>query len=384
MVEDLVSQGESMKAQTASKRLEVGRHPWRATADELKKFAADALMAANTDREPAWSVADALTETSLRGVDSHGIRLLLHYVKVVQSGRINPAPTLSFTRTGPGAGVVDADHGFGHYAGYFAIDHGIALARENGLAGVSVINSSHFGAAGCYALRAAEQGFLAISLCNSDAFVLPHDGIRPFNGTNPIAFAAPVPNARPLLVDMASSVVPWNRVQDLMNEGRRLPMDVAVDDTGQVTIDPAESTALLPLGGVRFGYKGAALASMIEVLTSVMTGMPYCALIPGMGGPDFTTRRKLGHYFIVIDPSRYVSEDMYKSGMLEYLRDLRSQPTKANAKVLAPGDREWAVADERARLGIPIATQLRIDLNALADRLQIPRIQYEVASPDRE
>lgn len=373
-----------MKAQTASKRVEVGRQHWRATADELKKFAAAALMAAHTDREPAWSVADALTETSLRGVDSHGIRLLMHYVKVVQSGRINPTPQLSFTRTAPGTGIVDADHGFGHYASFFAIDQGIAMARENGLAGISVINSSHFGAAGCYALRAAEQGFVAISLCNSDAFVLPHDGIRPFNGTNPIAFAAPVPNSRPLLVDMASSVVPWNRVQDLMNEGRRLPMDVAVDSGGEMTINPMQSAALLPLGGVRFGYKGAALASMIEVLTSVMTGMPYCALIPGMGGPDFTTRRKLGHYFIVIDPSRYVSDDAYKTGIVEYLRDLRSQPAKGNAKVLAPGDREWTVADERSRLGIPIATQLRMDLNALADRLQISRIQYETPLLDRE
>jgi ureidoglycolate dehydrogenase (NAD+) len=372
-------QGDHMKAQTASKDTEPDRH-WRVTANELRKFAAAALIAARTGPHPAWSVADALIETSLRGVDSHGIRLLPHYVKVVQSGRINPTPQLRFTRSAPGAGIVDADHGFGHYASFFAIDHGIVLARENGLAGISVINSSHFGAAGCYALRAAEQGFLAISLCNSDSFVLPHDGVRPFNGTNPIAFAAPVPNSRPLLVDMASSVVPWNRVQDLMNEGKRLPTDVAVDSAGEVTIEPASSEALLPLGGVRFGYKGAALASMIEVLSSVMTGMPYCALIPGMGGPDFATRRKLGHYFVIIDPSRYVADELYNAGMLEYVHDLRSQPGKGNAKVLAPGDREWAVAKDRTQRGIPIATQLRIDLNDLADRLQISRISYEVRS----
>ncbi len=372
-----------MKAETASKHVEQGRH-WRVTADELRRFAAAALMAVRTDPDPARAVADALVETSLRGVDSHGIRLLLHYVKVVQSGRINPTPQLRFTPSAPGTGIVDADHGFGHYAGFFAIDHGIALARENGLAGISVINSSHFGAAGCYALRAAERGFVAISLCNSDAFVLPHDGVRPFNGTNPIAFAAPVPNSRPLLVDMASSVVPWNRVQDFMNEGRRLPMDVAVDSAGDVTMDPTKSAALLPLGGVRYGYKGAALASMIEVLSSVMTGMPYCALIPGMGGPDFTTRRKLGHYFMIIDPLRYVSEELYQSGMLNYVRDLRSQPGKGNTRVLAPGDREWAVAHQRTQWGIPIAPQLRIDLDNLADRLQIAGIHYEVRARDSQ
>lgn len=366
-----------MKAQTASKPMDLGRHDWRATADQLRNFAAAALMAANTDPDAAGSVASALTETSLRGVDSHGIRLLLHYVRVVQSGRINPTPRLSFERTGPCTGLVDADDGFGHYASFFAMDHAITLARENGMAGISVINSSHFGAAGCYALRAAEQQFLGIAICNSDSFVLPHDGVRPFNGTNPIAFAAPVPGSRPILVDMASSVVPWNRVQDLMNEGRRLPLDVAVDTEGEVTIEPAESAALLPLGGVRFGYKGAALASMIEVLSSVMAGMPHCSRLPAMGGPDFTTRRKLGHYFIVIDPSRYVSRELYDAGIQEYLRDLRSQTGKPGKAVLAPGDREWSVADDRSRRGIPIATQLRAGLDALADRLQIPRILYE-------
>ena len=37
----------------------------------------------------ADSVALGLSETSLRGVDSHGIRLLPHYVRALKSGRIN-------------------------------------------------------------------------------------------------------------------------------------------------------------------------------------------------------------------------------------------------------------------------------------------------------
>lgn len=356
--------------QTADKK------QWRAISDRIEEFATAVLIAADTDPDTAHSVATALTETSLRGVESHGIRLLLHYAKVVQTGRINPKPRLSFTRTGPGTGIVDGDHGFGHHASFFAMDRVMALAQESGIAAVSVINSSHFGSAGCYALRAAERGYVALGVCNSDSFVLPHDGLQPFHGTNPLAFAAPISGARPFLVDMATSVIPWNRVQDLMNEGLPLPPDVAVDSNGKQTLDPARSAALLPLGGICYGYKGAALASMIEVLSAIITGMPYCSQLPGMAGPDLSTHRRLGHFFIVIDLYRFVSLEMYSMAMEAYLRELRSQPGRQGVKVMAPGDREWAIEEQRRRQGIPIADQLKSDLDELADRLGVERLQY--------
>lgn len=348
----------------------------RVLSNHVQDFAEAALVAARTDREVARSVAIALTQASLRGVDSHGIRLLVHYAKVAQTGRINLKPRLSFTQTGPSTGTVDGDNGFGHHASFFAMDHAAALAKATGIAAVAVINSSHFGAAGCYVLRAAEQGYIAIGVCNSDSFVVPHDGMRPFHGTNPIAFAAPVSGKRPFLVDMATSMIPWNRLQDLMNEGLPLPHAVTVDNDGKTTLDPTRSKALLPLGGISYGYKGAALASMVEVLSAILTGMPYCSQILGMIGPDLSTPRRLGHFFIVIDPSRFVPADVYNNAMHAYLSDLRSQKARPGANVMAPGDREWKSENDRRQYGIPVGNQLRIDLDGLADRLGVERLRY--------
>jgi LDH2 family malate/lactate/ureidoglycolate dehydrogenase len=354
----------------------VGTRAERAPAERIEQFATAVLVAAGTDPAAARSVAEALTETSLRGVDSHGIRLLVHYAKVVQTGRINPRPQLTFTRTDRSTGIVDADNGFGHHASYFAIDHAVTLAQESGISAVSVINSSHFGSAGCYVLPAAEQGYIALGVCNSDSFVLPHDGVKPFHGTNPLAFAAPVRGARPFLMDMATSVIPWNRVQDLMNEGLSLPPDVAVDADGAPTQVPVHSAALLPLGGINHGYKGAALASMVEVLSAVMTGMPHCSRLLGMAGPDFVTHRRLGHFFIVFDPRRFVSSEVYDQAMEAYLGDLRAMKGRKDMKVMAPGDREWAVEADRQLHGIPVADQLKIDLDELADSLGVVRLEY--------
>lgn len=346
------------------------------SAEWIREFVARALEAVGTPSHGAMIVAETLTDTSLRGVDSHGIRLLPHYIRVAEHGRVNPRVSPSFQKTGPATGTVHAHNGFGHPASYLAIDEAMRMAHLAGIACVGVAHSSHFGAAGCYVLRAASQGFVALCACNSDSFVLPHDGLQPFHGTNPLAFAAPVAGDRPFLLDMATSVIPWNKVQDLRDEGLELPPDVAVDALSQPTLDPERSAALLPLGGTRYGYKGAGLAAMAEVLSAVLTGMLHCSRILPMGGADLSTPRHLGHFFIVIDPRRLVSPEAYDRGMRAYLNDLRGQPARPNTRVMAPGDREWSIEEQRRRDGIPISDSVRQQFEELADRLGISRLKY--------
>jgi LDH2 family malate/lactate/ureidoglycolate dehydrogenase len=176
---------------------------------------------------------------------------------------------------------------------------------------------------------------------------------------------------------MATSVIPWNKVQDLRHEGLEMPPDVSVDVHGQPTMDPELSAALLPLGGAQYGYKGAGLAAMVEVLSAVVTGMPHCSRILPMAGPDLSTARRLGHFFIVIDPRRLVSPEVYERGMRGYLGDLRSQPARANMRVMAPGDREWRLEEQRQEHGIPISDSLGQLFDEMADRLHIQRLKYK-------
>lgn len=344
------------------------------SAEVLGGFVADALIAGGSSAVQAASVAKALSSASLRGVDSHGVRLLPHYVRVLEGGRIAKDPTLSVRQTSPTSAIVDANNGFGHYASYRAAEEACRLAELSGMAAVSVINSSHFGAAGCYALQMAEKGMVGFAFCNSDSFVLPFNGVVPFHGTNPLAFAAPVSGERPYLVDMATSIVPWNRIQDYRSKGLTLPEDVAVDGTGEATVSPAAVEALLPVGGSRFGYKGAALASMMEVLSAVMTGMAHCSALLPMAGEDISTPRRLGHFFIAINPRIFVATDVYDSGMAAYLGDIRRQPAKAGERVMAPGDREWATEIRRAAEGIPVAAPLLAEYREIAERYGLKSI----------
>lgn len=335
----------------------------------LSRFVAAALVARGSAADQAEAVARALVSTSLRGVDSHGVRLLPHYLRALAGGRITKAPVHKVTRTAPGAAILDADNGFGHHAGDRAIAEACALARDSGIAGISVVNSSHFGAAGCYALQAAEAGFVAFAFANSDPFVLPHDAQEPFHGTNPIAFAAPVAGQLPVLLDMATSIVPWNRIRDYELKGLPVPEDVAVDAAGQMTTDPTAVAALLSFGGERFGFKGAGLAAVMEVMSAALTGMGHCTRLLPMSGPDLSTPRRLGQYYIVINPEAFVPRALYDAGIAAYLADLRATRAKPGTKVMAPGDREWECLRERSRDGIPVAAALREEFLTIAGDL---------------
>ena len=83
-------------------------------------------------------LVNSLIETSLRGVDSHGVNLFPHYCRAVKSGRINSTPNIKIKQTGTSSAIVDADHAFGHHVGAVAIDNAINLSKETGIAAVNV------------------------------------------------------------------------------------------------------------------------------------------------------------------------------------------------------------------------------------------------------
>ncbi|SDO35066.1 Ldh family oxidoreductase [Vreelandella arcis] len=344
---------------------------FRVAREDLERFMGEALAAAGADPASAAAATRALVTASRMGTDSHGLRLLPHYLQALKGGRIKGAPNMHFHQRLAATGFLDADDGLGHLAGYTAMEHAVKMADEVGLGAVAVGNSSHFGAAGCYALAAAERGYLGMAFCNSDPFVLLHDGAKPFHGTNPIAFAAPVEGESPYLLDMATSSVPWNRVQQYGAIGRELPDQVAADAAGQVSRNPCDVAALLPLGGSDFGFKGAGLGGMVEILSSTLSGMLHGFKLLPMGGPDMSTPRGVGHFFLVMKPDAFVEEGTFARGLADYLADLRAQPAAEGAEVLAPGDREWRCQAKRDAEGIPLDSANQLAYAEIATQYRI-------------
>lgn len=320
---------------------------------ELDRFCREAFTAAGADQATADAATKAMMHATRLGVDSHGVRLLPHYLTALKGGRLNRTPDVKVVGGFGAVEIVDADHAQGAVGAYRGMERALDLAKRFGVGAVAVRNNSHFGAAGAYALQAAESGFIGFAFCNSDALVRLHDGAERFHGTNPIAIGVPVADGDPWLLDMATSSIPYNRVLLYRSLGVTLPERVASDISGQDTRDAEAAEMLAPLGG-EFGFKGAALAGVAEILSAVVTGMQLSFDIPSMEGPDFTQPRKLGAFMLALNPDAFLDREAFDAGMRRYLDQLRGSAAASGGRVMAPGDREWAVARQREAEGVTL------------------------------
>lgn len=338
--------------------------------DRLAGFCTAVLRASGADTASADAATAAMMHASRLGVDSHGVRLLEHYTRGFTGGRLSRSPKLRLVSEGGAAAVLDADHAQGALAAYVASDHALRLAQTLGLGAVSISNTSHSGPAGAFALHIAEAGLIGLVTANSDAFVRLHDGAERFHGTNPIAAAAPVDGGEPWLLDMATSAITYNRIQ--RQKGLRLPLPpgVASTEEGLEATDPGLATMLAPLGDA-FGFKGAGLGGLVEVLSVVLAGMRLDREILPMGGPDFETPRGLGAFVLAIDPVFFGGRAAFAQRMRHYRDRLRASAAVAGGAVLAPGDREWAEARRRRCNGIPLDPPMVASFARLAEQYSI-------------
>ena len=337
----------------------------------LSALTKSCLAGSGCPQRTANDVDKALGHASLCGIDSHGYRLLPHYCRAIEGGRIDAKAITEVNQLMPSIVEVDANNGLGHHAMYAAVDALRGPVLRNGLGCALVINSSHFGPAGAYALYGAENGFLALVTCNSDAFVPLFSGQTAFHGTNPIAFAAPTSGPNPYLFDMATSAVPINRVLSAREKKEQLPPDVALDAAGESTRNSFDALTVAPLGA-DYGFKGAGLAGIAEVLSAILTGMGTSdQLLPMTDCEDWSTPRGLGQFLLMLRPDCRLSDNLFGNELNSYLKRLRNSPAKANGQVMAPGDREWATKKERLENGIPVPDTLVESFYDLANKFNL-------------
>lgn len=317
--------------------------------ETLKERTIQGLVEVGMRQPDAATVADNLIYANLRGIDGHGVVRLGHYLDRMRRGSTRPDAEPEYESLGTAVGMVDAKHGMGQVAGAFAAKKCQELARANGIGLVTVKNSGHFGAAGFYGQEAAEAGLITMVFANTDKIVVPFGGRFPFFGSNPIAFVFPGAD-HPVTVDMATSAIPYGKVVVAQQEGREIPETWGLDAEGNATTDPSKVAALHPMAGP----KGYGLAFAIELLCSGLTGGPFGPDIPAMYG-DEDKERCLSHTFIMIDTEKLGGAEAFKShsgGMMDRLR--AGAPAEGFTSVMAPGDPERRIFEDRSANGIPV------------------------------
>ena len=191
--------------------------------DELAALAAGALEGLGMARKDAADAARILVMGDLFGVHTHGVSRLESYAERMKGGGTNARAAIRVERVAPTIARLDGDRGVGPLVGMRALEAAMAMARESGTGIVFARNSNHFGAIGPYNYLAAQEGFASIIGSNSSTTIAPHGGRDARVGNSPLGFGVPRPGGRPIILDMAVSVVARAKIRDALRRERRFP-----------------------------------------------------------------------------------------------------------------------------------------------------------------
>jgi LDH2 family malate/lactate/ureidoglycolate dehydrogenase len=336
--------------------------------DVVERFVRNVLISAGVDDQVAEETADGLVLASVRGVDSHGIRLLPHYIDELEAGRINPDPEFNFEQTATAVGQFDADHTYGISAGIRAMRRAIEMADDAGVGHVNVKHSTHNGMMAYFGLEAAKRDMIGIATTHTSANTRPPNGVRPFFGSNPICVAAPMNDEDPFCFDAATSAITFNEVRKHQDAGDPLPRNVAADEHGEPTRDPEEAVQLLPLGG----YKGFGLSMVVELFNGLLSGMDVGRNVSEMYGKDISNRRNLGHYYAAFDIDAFVDSNEFKQRLQELAERIRNEPQRdEETPNYVPGDPEKEARNIREAEGIPIPEHSLEQFDELAEKYEV-------------
>jgi uncharacterized oxidoreductase len=352
--------------------------------DQLREICIAVLEAAGTSKEEGRIVADHLVAANLYGHDSQGVMRLRLYVRMMRkmarmddrvelmgSPGIRPGAELKILRETKAMAMLDGDWGFGQVLARKAMEMAVAKAKDCGIGFVSICNCNHIGRVGDYVEIAARREMIGIAMCNGGSSTAPHGSIDRVYATNPISVAMPA-SGRPVLLDMATSVVSGGKIGLAINRNEKIPLGWIIDGDGRPTTDPydldagprysSEKTAKkkgahLPSGG----YKGSGLSLCIEIVGGILSGAGF--------GPE---SKGNGTAMIAIDIDKFTPIKEFKQEVDRLIRMVKSsRKNQGVEEILVAGEPEYQKMEKRLREGIYVEDETWEEIKQTAQELNV-------------
>jgi len=326
----------------------------------LQSLTAQLAENAGVSPDDAEIFSRALVDADVHGTSTHGISRLSIYLERMQRGLIDPKAELIIDRENGSVLSVDAGNGLGQVQAMKTLDLLVPLAKANGVAAATVRNSQHFGALSYYCNHAAEQGMILLAMTNCEPAMSPTGGFEPFFGTNPIAASFPTGKGMPVKVDLATSIVARGNIIAANKKKVPIPEGWALDSAGESTTDAAEALRGTVL--TMAGHKGYALALMVEVFSSILSGAAVGSEIGSMY-KDLDRKQNVGHFFCLFDISAFLPEDAFKQRMDSMIDRLKSNRRRPGVdEILIPGERSQQAAAKNSVDGVVVTDETVVEL----------------------
>lgn len=340
---------------------------------ETKQFCVKVFQGYGFSQPESQQITDVLLDADLSGIESHGVQRLIRYHKEITEGLVTVNAVPEIVKETPVSATIEGHDAMGQLLGVQAMDLAIEKAKKVGVGMVAVRNSNHYGIAGYYTKRAAEQGLIGICMTNTEAIMVPTFGRQAMLGTNPIAFSMPA-SPVPFTFDAATTVVPRGKLEVYAKRDGVIKDGWALDENGHPSTDAARvlkniigktGGGILPLGGAgeeTSGYKGYGFAMLCEICTAILSGgttSNYIYKTPG--------KSNICHFFMAIDHNVFGDKEQIEANLSKFMQELRdADKAEGQSRIYTHGEKEFEAKQAVLANGLPVNEKTYAEMEMIA------------------
>ena len=340
----------------------------RVDAEELLELVVAVFERCGMSQADATLLADSLVDADLCGTHSHGVIRVPDYAEKLTVKGVDPTAKPEVVREGPSFVIVDGRNSMGQIGAALAMREVIGKAAQTGIAAGAIRGSNHCGAMAYFTRMALPHDMIGIATTNAIPTMAPWGGAERILGINPLAISVPAGEMSPIAYDAAFSGSSHGKIRIYQQKGMRIPEGWVIDREGQPTTDPmaAVDGLLAPIGG----FKGAGLAMIMGILSSMLSGASYGTELGSIEeGP---IPGEDGHFVAAIHIPSFEDVERFKSRVdtaIQQIHDCRLAP--GFDRVYAPGELEAIRRAEYSAQGIPLSHVTLTDVKEKAEQLGI-------------
>ncbi|MDC7219970.1 MAG: Ldh family oxidoreductase [Spirochaetales bacterium] len=325
--------------------------------NRLIDFYTDRLVTLGIEEPRSRAMARAQVEVHAFGTDTHGLPPLQNMLNSIRKRPEHIVPPVVKSEFGALL-VADCSRTPAVEPILWGSEKAAGLADLHGLGFVSLTNGGWVGTMGYHLAYWARKGYLMMSWNQSSDVPLtpPFGGKEARFNTNPMAFSFPLGTGgykeNPLVADFSTAAISYGKTLRLARSGEKTPEKLYLDRDG-IPSDNARVTkrggTIMPFGGEHYGFRGTALAYLIEAMTAAAGAMP--ANRNSEGGQNV-------HVFALkIDAlGGMEGYDVLMTQLSDWI--LATEPVPGGSGVRYPGQRGWTALKKSRAEGVVIEGEL--------------------------
>ena len=329
-------------------------------------------MKAGMNEADALICADTGVMADARSVYSHGCMRTLIYCNRIFAGGTSATAQPKVERERGATALVNGNNAMGQVTGVYATKIAIEKAKQHGTSTVSITRGNHFGTCAYFAEMALKEDMIGFAWTGGGPVMAPWGGCERQLGNNPFAIAVPCLKRRPIVLDMAQSVVARGKIVMARKTKTPIPVTWALDVDGKPTTDADAGYwgTVRPVGD----YKGSALSILVSILSAVI---PAATVGPTLVDlyEELDREYNCGQMIQVVDPAAFSDLQEFKQRMDDYVDYLKNgKKAEGHTDIYMPGELEHIMYEKQMKEGIEYPVEVIKEYHTLCDKLGVEKM----------